>query len=277
MKRLKIVGIFLFIALLLLTGCSKKEEAKKPGAESSKISIEDQIGNPQDYVPTETGRTFRYKITIGDTEPLIYREMFFPQGKDRVSITALRGRFLSIVKNPKKKTFFLELKIKGPATKQGGLKYPIGVEYEIVEDELGIFQDANKVFLAATNSGRFSAFIVTTYPPDRLGTPGGSWGGWGAEDGFSMRRLFFGDSPGTEIGMGEKPIDKLLFVGLREVPDKGVFPSLHFSRKVDSDVREGKIAWQGFSEETWFVRGTGLVRLEQKVQGKTSMIWELLR
>jgi hypothetical protein len=256
-----------FLLALAVSGChgDKETEAETPS------------GKPADYFPTSPGTRWTYEITIGETEPLNCQVVTWPMGEISASYVT-RGLFLPLLEEQPPETFRLVLSVKGAAPKQGPLEYPNGVELTIEEDELGIFEDVDRLFWAITGgrSGRFMVTEVATYPPTTPGAPTGAWGAWGTEDGYAMRVFFFADEPGIGVGMGEEPIERLYFIGLDG-------PHLHFEREVAaSEIEEGKDPSvldkldKAFTEETWFEKGKGLVRLEQKVEGKTSMVWKLV-
>ena len=96
------------------------------------------------------------------------------------------------------------------------------------------------------------------------------------DDGFAQQLLFFEQKPGVSIGFGDKPVDTLTYVGVEQsAPGYTSGPILHFRREVkDSDKKESVLD-SGFTEDMWFAQGKGLVVLEQKVDGKTSMVWTL--
>ena len=127
---------------------------------------------------------------------------------------------------------------------------------------------------AASTSGRFMAHEVVTLDPSSAGAPRrNQWGTWGSEDGFTMKIYFFGASPGTQISLGET--DSLLFNGIAQVPGQSK-KGLHFTRKVRAPKdADGSILSKAFTEDVWFVKGKGLVRLQQKVEGVVSMTWTL--
>lgn len=207
-------------------------------------------------------------------------------------IMAERKRFYAAMKT-EKKDFSLVIKVKGEAKQQGELKYPLGVELDVVEDEFGIFEGYKQVFWAITPSGGVMAHEVITHSVDSSGAPRGDpWGGWGGKDGYSMRISFFARKPGTAISMGkrkdsEEASDRLLFTGIEKVPEEDGAVGLHFVRTVAAqeeektkvpgfpDEKSGNIG-KGFTEDSWFVKDRGLVRREQKVGGKTSMTWKLV-
>jgi len=272
MKKKTMAGLIAIIALVsvaMFVGCIDKPVDK---------AVE---GEPGDYFPTSTGMKWVYQIEIGEVEPLNYKEISWPLGKREITYST-RGRFRPLLEETPPKTFLLEMRVKGPAAKQGPLEYE-GVELEIEKDELGIFDEyAKQVFWSTTRGGRFMAQEVVTYSPYMPGAPTGSWGGWGQGDGYSMRLIFFGDEPGTRIGMGKEPQDALLFVGIdTQVPQDEGTPLLHFLRTVESSERkkgeEQSHLGKGFTEDMWFARGKGMVRLEQKVEGETSMTWSLIQ
>lgn len=90
-----------------------------------------------------------------------------------------------------------------------------------------------------------------------------------------MRLLLFGAEPGTGIGLADSP-DVLYFEGITECE---AIPCLHFQRVVTlSDDEEGEnesSIGKDFTEDTWFAKGVGLIRLEQRVEGIISMTWTL--
>lgn len=236
-------------------------------------------GEPSDYFPTGVGAKWVYEIEVGEVDPLYYRETVWPVGEEDAWVYSTRGRFF--LADGLQKTFMLEMKVKGVAAKQGLLEYPIGVELEIEKDELGIFEGAKKVFWAVIPS-QFMAHEVVTYPSDMLGAPTSTWGAWGQEDGFSVRLVFFAEKPGVAISMGEEPKDKLLFVGVEtHLPRYEGESLLYFLRTVEpAESEEGEAPSyldNEFTEDTWFAKGKGLVRLEQRVNGETSMVWTLIQ
>lgn len=247
----------------------------------SSCAKEDNVrpqGSPKDFFPTKVGTTWTYKISLGEVKPLNYEVVMWPRGKSGVTM-ATRGFFMGSLTGEKRE-FTLKIRVKGLASKQGVLKYPIGVELEIEEDELGVFDNCKQVFLAAASSGGFMAHMVIIKDRNSLGAPSsGSWGGWGEEDGYSMPIIFFIRDPGTQISMGENSSDSILFTGVSKLP-VGNLKGLHFQRVVGATEKkpgeELSGLDQGFTEDTWFVRGKGLSYLVQRVNSKVSMTWTLV-
>lgn len=95
-----------------------------------------------------------------------------------------------------------------------------------------------------------------------------------------MQIMFFAERPKIQVGIGKDPIDTLLFEGVESCQGT---PCLHFIRTVKGgemdprvpDTPESRYLGSGFTEDTWFAKGKGLIGLEQKVNGKTSMTWIL--
>lgn len=264
----------LFLVSLFLFSCSKKEDGQPKG-------------NPRDYFPTKIGTTWTYKITLGKVRPLRYETVTWPQGNTGI-VMASRGFYPGSFGEDKQE-FILKMRVKGRALKQGKMQYPIGVELEILEDEFGVFENHKQVFFAATDSGGFIAHWVKTRDYSSPGAPRtNAWGGWGAEDGYTMPVIFFAARPGTQISMGEGSPDSLTFVG----PDDSLKPNgrLQFLRVVKpakkeerhEGVTEKKFGKgltdleKGFEEHMWFTKGKGLVLLKQTIDGETSMKWLLI-
>jgi len=234
---------------------------------------------PAEYFPMTLGTKWIYKIDVGPAEPLYFEEVSWPLG-NKHAVYATRGRYFRAAGDEKRTSFSLEMKIKQPATKQGPLEYPRGVELEILKDELGIFGEARQLYWAVANSGRYMAHLVVMHSPEEPGAPTGPWGHWGSEDGYSVRLLFFGERPGVQIGLGKDPMDKLLLEGVVQHPSFSTRgPLLHFRRSVEPNTKIKESPGyldSGFTEDVWFAKGKGLIRLEQKVEGKTSMVWTLV-
>ena len=286
------------LVLLICVACSKQDDTPIiklptpipkapqdpviPKAEPKAEPKEENTGTtpaptPMVFCPTATGTEWTYRIDLKECEPLVYSEVSWPEG-DGSTTMAVRGRIWPADK--KDKPFTLKYRIKGQAKQQGELKYPIGAELEILEDDLKIFRDAKQIFFAASESGGVMVHRVVTYSPDSSGAPRGPWGGWNQKDGFSMGLYFFARKPGTGISMKNSP-DTLIFAGLDV--EKIKEGSLHFTRVVEGGKKEGKDDTDGvsilrkpFTEDMWFVIDKGLVLLEQKVDGKPSMTWTLV-
>lgn len=285
------------VTLVVLVGCGQETNAPRsfrpPNTPQGDASAnQPPAGHPREFFPSNVGATWIYEIeVVGGDRPLKYEEVSWPIGEDKAITYATRGIIFSH-RNPipegGKKTYTLEISVKARAEKQGRLQYPLGVELTVAKDELGAFGDAKQVFWAITESGRFTANLVVTYDPDTPGAPvGGGFGRWGQGDGSSMRLFFFTDRPGIGIGLKGSP-DSLVFHGL-DADVKGFEGTqcLHFTRlveagkkdkddaKVPAEPARGDRLSRAFKEEMWFGRGQGLVRLEQHVDDKPTMIWKL--
>lgn len=248
------------------------------------------VGHPRDFFPSRTGAKWVYEVRlIGEKWPLRYEEVSWPIAQEKALTYATRGIIFNRRETPSgvdSKTYALEIKVKGRAEKQGPLRYPLGVELDIVTDDLGIFSEAKKCFWAIADSGRFTVNWVVTHDPNSPGAPqAGGFGHWGQDDGNAVRLYFFAEKPGIQIGINGSP-DRLQFHGVEStlLGFEGQ-ECLHFTRRVDAgnnddEEREGRSDgrdWlnHGFSEEMWFARSIGLVRLEQLVDGHPTMVWTL--
>lgn len=212
---------------------------------------------------------------MGEIEPLYYREVIWPVGEEKYKQTSTRGIFVAHLKDPNRVEFYLQKRIKCKAEHQGELNYPLGFEIEIQKDDLGIYSRSKQVFLAASTSSRFMADEVITYSAEEDTLASNPWGNLGRKDGFCMRLIFFGDEPGLSIGLGSDPKDRLIFKGFENVPTTNE-AALHFRREVDASENASEDLDRAFTEDTWFVKGKGLVYFQQKINDKISMTWELV-
>jgi len=288
-------AVAICLALVAVGGCSKNDSGSADTGQSQQRLLTDdsptaKLGSPSDYFPTATGTRWTYDITVPsfeDNPPLTHAVTKWPRG-DKALGMETRGRVMPPGTNVSSGHYRLVLSVAGPAIKQGPLEYTEGYELKIEQDDLDIFDsrfDHNlqkgKLFWAISHSSRYEANLVIMHDPDSPGAPsGGEWGSYGQEPGYCMRLAFFGDKPGTAIGLSDEN-DDLLFVGPETYPDAD---TLHFRRIVgaakprqdDSDHR-GDLLDRGFTEDLWFAKGRGLVKLEQKIDGKTTMTWVIVK
>jgi hypothetical protein len=218
-----------------------------------------------------------YNITLGAAEPLNFGVTEWALGGDRVAAYETRGRFLPAMNKDAGREYSLVLQIVGPATEEGPYRWP-GVKVKVIKDELGIFEGVQELFWIRSKNDDFILLEVRTYSPDSIGAPTGAWGMPESTGGASSRIIFFGGAAGVirGLGSGKDPDDAIECLGFDG-------DNLHFVRNVqahksDHPELDGKsdILSQAFEEHTWFARGKGMVRLEQHINGVTSMTWQLV-
>ena len=294
---------FVILAALVLLGCNPDEQPDSEVADD--VAIETQaaepepvepVRGPEECFPTARGTRWEYTITLeGSDAPLQYECFDFP---DAGYGSTIRGRLGLYAEDRWDDGFRLIIEVKDEtATEQFPLQYPQAIELEVVEDDLGIFNehlvypdddgvvrghgtyaDYTHIYWAITSSGGYGGYQVTqvvTDRPDPLALPFASE----AEresmaDGYSKRLIMVEESPGTTMSLNGDD-DQLAFV------DRTADNQLHYQRVVaaredaeDDDPFEGN---KGFTEDTWFKKGVGLQRLEQRVEGELRMIWELTK
>lgn len=281
MKNFVLLVVFVLVGIFIWRMYPGKTRPQGAAAAPARAEGPSE-GTPRDYFPHQVGTEWQYDISTGPAEPLEYREVAWRVG-NAVETIASRGRYSSYFET-KAHNFVLRMKVQAMVPEQGPLKYRDGVELAVLQDGLGIFENHHRIFWAVGTADRYMGNEIVTYPADSPGAPGmgGPWGGWGQEDGYSMRLVFFGDKPGIAIGLGAEAKDMIAFEGAESCD--GV-PCLHFVRTVPDekdDVKAPKspssdYLGRGFTEDCWFAKGKGLVRLEQKVNGRTSMTWTLAR
>lgn len=282
----------LSMMLLLVFVCVGCQSDKPPADDAilsdsvTRIERDDNfarvLSSPSDYFPTDVGRTWTYSIKLKsmdyDDAPLNHSVTKWLRPDNRVKVVSVRG--ILYTHDEKVKNLKLVLRVKDRAEKQGPLKYPEGYEIEVVRDDLRIFKDNQALFWAITHSGRYSAEQIMMCDPNSPGSMSdGPWGNYG-QIGYSHRILFFGDEPGTQIGLARED-DALLFNG-PEIYD-GI-KCLHFTRRVEKSKKEDYNQFDpptrfdaSFDEDMWYAKNIGLVKLIQTVDGMITMTWDLER
>lgn len=284
MKRVVLCTVAVLI-VIFATSCTK---ATSPSGVSSGldeiVSRDDATGpnhlsktDPHVYFPMDVGTTWTYEISLGKADPLNYGVTSWPQGDDYAISYVTRGRYRGAMDYDGNKPLRLSIKVEGVAPKQGPLQFPESVKLAVLEDDLGIYDDSEEVFWAGTSADGLMVEEVITRSPDTPGAPGGAWGSYGVEPGWSKRLVFFARRPGIGISEGEDSPDTLIFVG-----PKG--NQLHFLREVEVETKEpgtegvsSSVLEKPFKEYIIFEKGKGLVNLIQEVDGIHSMSWELVK
>ncbi len=237
-------------------------------------------GDPLEYFPSATGTTWEYHVTLGTREPLLASELVWPLAGGQAMVSKVRGRLLR--ERMRNTSPTVTLRVLGSAPTQGPLQFARSVEVAIVRDDLLYFENVEHCYWAIPDGGN-EVLLVMTYTPFSPGAPTGSWGVPIVQgEGYAIRQFFHnrgvGASVGSHMSKGEAE-EKLLYTGY--ALEWGT-PCLHFLRVVEESAseREGKeadVLNHAFTEEYWFEQGKGLVRLEQKVGGITSMTWSLVQ
>lgn len=261
-SRRKALYLIAGATAVLATGCTYNKDVPQ--------STNSAPNQPWDYFPTAIGTKWVYDITLGkdggkNLDSLVFEDVNWPQINGSVRIQRGRGR-LSGSNSDASKTFTLAMSIASKAERQGPLQYPDSVKLKIEKDDLGIFNDAQEVFWAINK--KTEGYRVTQVATHRPYTydPRSSYRD---SDGYSLRMLFFGEKPGTNISLGEDSPDSLTYLGAEG-------SDLRFKRTVKAGDSKtfGELS-AGFTEDVWLRKGVGLRRLEQTVNGKTTMTWNL--
>lgn len=256
------------MVLVAIVGCKPKDNS----IPTMPAAVSQVLGQSfSSYFPMTPGTIWSYKIvTNTETEPLNYGEVLWPTGPEMGVLQSSRGRFIGAMNNPGGE-FTFSLRVKAIAPQQGSLQYPQGVELEILEDTLGIHTDVLQMFWAATSAADYMVMEVLVY--SQFGSRGT---GFAMGDGQALRIIGFADLPNVGIGLGESQ-DTTVYLGI----DTTVLgyegqELLHYQRSVSAGPGvDGSPLDKAFTEDMWYAKNTGLVRLEQKVEGKPSMTWTL--
>jgi hypothetical protein len=162
------------------------------------------------------------------------------------------------------------------------MSFPEAVKIDILRDDAGVFSGVHELFWVFLSGDTTQAVVqVLTFPPDAADAPFNQ-----KEDGYLYRMMFFASKPGiaraaSTGGVAEDRADEmLLFLGTDGPrPEAPQQPCMHFLRIVrpnsDLEGRQPSYLDKGYVEEMWYARHRGLVRLEQRIDGTTSMTWSL--
>jgi len=243
--KTKITVVIIIAAFLLafstLSGCIGTENAKE-------------------YFPTKVGSEWSYKIKFGDVNPQLYYIIFW--GQERSGFTGIphADRILKDT-YPNPENIHLKIKAGKIVSSENGYAAILN----IIEDDLGLFTGSVRVHWAVrTDENRFIVMQYVMYPAAFYDVSE-------SDVVYTMRVILFDPqtvTPGSSTDWVDN--DQIRFVGFeKESQYCPLFSCMHFIRTVQTK------SGINFTEETWFGKGIGLVRLEQKVNGQTSMTWTL--
>lgn len=268
----------LLLVLILITtgfitfrcGDDKNKNSRDSRTEDSAYADSTPSINPADYFPMDIGTKWVYQIEVKDVDPLFYRAI---SGETSEGIKTMESRGSLVSAKRAKKQYELAMRIKSVVKLPQQYQYPIGLLIEIENDELDLYEYHSRVFWAIKKSPMFIVLEIVSFLPNSPGGPIRYMG-------FSDRVSYFYHTIGVGLSMGPQKNIYFENKGLdSNVPQFVGTKCMHFIKRVMKDDRMNELnvshTNKEFTEETWFAKGKGLVRLVQKVDGKVSMIWTL--
>ncbi|MCX6761139.1 MAG: hypothetical protein NTZ84_03520 [Candidatus Nealsonbacteria bacterium] len=268
---LLILATALIVSCLLAAGCSQPREDSS-AVRSASVPVRDvpleisSQSNPLEYFPMDTGAEWTYYIMPGEVSPVNYEKIFIVEDKQ---IYAFQYR--NIIHAQPGQVYVLKIRVKGPF--RGGQRFN-SVELEVLKDEIGFFKDTTGVFWGImdnpTGQGLKAMELASSYSADKLIVNYPSLGLEKANLLHSYRIIFIWDGYKFEAEKGES----ISYLGVdNNVIGYGGTPCYHFLREVPAAGTDPN--FKAFTEDTWYAKGKGMVRLEQKIDGRTSMVWTL--
>ena len=233
-----------------------------------KVSIDSALN----YFPTQLGKEFVYELKFGETDPISQERIVWSE-KNHQIVYFFRRRISSFDQANYPDGSFLKFGITQFGSKLVSDKAVNWVSLDINQDDFGIYGESKQIVWAANVGDPFVWQEKRIYPPQPFIAPE-KW----KTNGYSKGVLFFDGKPGDEIPFYSGSRDRVTFSGVDKVPGLNVLAAHFvktFSYRKNCNTAD-EYANQAFEEHTYFVKGKGMVFLEQKVDGKTSMTWRLV-
>jgi len=290
--------------LVVVAGCIERKgpdsaAGREPRRATAPIQRDPWIGMDfREFFPTEPGTKWVYEITVaGKSEPVQYREVSCAGANGKLKVWVQRGLFLKSLYVPgvpgdrgdtadvggPPRVCALEISVKGRAKAIGTLRCREYVELTVHKDDLGVFFGTDRMLWGFLGGPHLEIDWALAWSPDSVHSADPLWHIFGQQNqGIALsERLVFHSKPGWQITPVTGSADSLLLLPQVEANVLGYegIQCLHFLRTVASGRGEaGAVrsrADQGFTEDSWFGKGKGLVRLEQNVNGEPTMVWRL--
>ena len=261
---LSVLTFALLIGCLLAAGCFGQPGGTQVGPKPVVTTSRSSAG-AADYFPMKMGNEWLYNIEIKSSYPLAYEEVFWPQGSGGRTMISRGELYYPAINNN-------HLRMKIVDRKETPT---VSVLLEVSEDDLHMFDYSTGLSWMRLSGDKFGIIQTVTYSTIRPGSPYSGIGMGIGDDGLAQRITFFEDNPGKSLTLNVNQ-DSLTLIGF----DGGVVgcqdvSCMHFRRQVRSESKIVSIVDKGFTEDTWFALGKGMVRLEQKIDGQISMTWTL--
>jgi hypothetical protein len=258
-----VLAVLCVISCLLIAGCT---QTQKPGQTTTPPTeyqtqsptvrqpvAKDSFSSDADrYFPMKVGSEWLYKVDVEKNGAVIYkatpffirREMVYPQDKGNN----------------------LRIKIEKTVDKQCGSQYPGSLQLKVIEDNFGIFKYDKEIFWI-----KLGLSSLDTYMVNQVTTVTDSYYG----ETCAERVLFIADEVNTGMSRsGSK--DELVYLGEERISYKyHLIDCMHFRRTVGASEKASGDWGKEFTEDSWYAPDKGLIRMEQKIAGRTSMVWEL--
>ncbi|MDD5098529.1 MAG: hypothetical protein PHD31_02325 [Candidatus Pacebacteria bacterium] len=252
-----ILAILGIISCLLIAGCTQSQDtslAKTSSTQTQSPSIRQSamdFDNADLYFPMKVGSEWLYRIDVKENGAIIHketsafnrREMIYPQNKGNR----------------------LRIRIAKTVDKQCDTQYPDSLQLQIIEDDFKIFKYDQEIFwikLGLSSSGTYMVNQVTTLKE-------------ASDESCAEKVLFIADRVNTGMSRsGSK--DEVIYLGKEQINyEQQTIECMHFRRTVGS-IDGSSVYWRkGFTEDSWYASDKGLIRMEQKVDDKISMVWNL--
>jgi hypothetical protein len=269
---LPILAAALIVSCMLVAGCSQPTQEAPSVIRTSSHQVKNTpLGtsfqsNPLDYFPMDTGTEWTYYIIPGEVSPVNYENIFIVEDKNIYEF-----QYRNVINARAGQVYVLKMRVKGPF--RGGQRLN-SVELEVLKDEMGFFRDTNGVFWGImdnpTGQGLQAMELAASYSADKLIVNYPSLGLEKAKLLHSYRMIFIWDGSKLETENGES----ISYLGIdNNVIGYSGTPCYHFLREVPASTTDPR--FKAFTEHTWYAKGKGMVRLEQKIGGRTSMVWTL--
>lgn len=249
---LTILGV---VSCLLIAGCTQSQ-----GSTSSTTTYQAQslpilqapYDNMDQYFPMKVGNEWFYIVDVKEggavgykeTPLFIRRDGFYPQNKGNS----------------------LVIRIEKEVDIQCNTQYPGSLKLQIIKDDFDLFKYDKEIFWIKNTLSSPNNYMITqaTTIEDHYG-----------RDSCAEKILFFADKANTEMSKYRSK-DKLMYLGKEKINYKyQLIDCIHFKRTVNSGEQSLSSLGKNFTEDSWYAPDKGLIRMEQKIAGKTSMVWEL--
>jgi hypothetical protein len=218
------------------------------------------------YYPLEVGNIWEYRITVTDDKPVASKVVNWID-KDKIVYSARVTKAISVPSG--KKEFQLVIKVDAKANVQGQFKYQKAFEIKVIKDDLGLYENASKIFWIVDGNDEYKIIELIFFQRDAKFTPDELKALNIEPCSFSIK--FIDVMPKMKYSLA---VNKKESVAIKKVDFNHVNMGKYFYGGDNSaeDVRKND-----FIEISRFERKVGLSYLEQYVNNKLTMKWELVK